>query len=394
MVGVSWAIADENAAANKVFVETVQLLNQAGVAKPAEAINLYEQALHNLDRIVAEFPSSNLAVQIASGQAIGQVSRAGIEKSLGKVKCYQNPAASCVLTQAIEIERELSADPARGGTEAARLDPLRIRALAAIASAQAKVGNVEEANKILSETVEIVRSLKSDTTRGWLLAALAEAQAKTGDGADAFEMARNIKDDLWRAEAFRAIAEAQARAGNVSGALETIRNMKEDAWRARALRAVVEAQAKAGDNRAALETAHSIKQDVVRVEALSAIARLQAKNGDVSEANKILAEALEMARAIKDDATRVRALVTIARAQTKTEDGREAGKILVEALETFHNVKEDFSRTSSLSAITEAHARAGYMHDALETARRIEYDHYRAWAFAILTEFLMDMGLK
>src|SRR5262245_23956183 len=78
LVGTPWAIADENAAANKVFVETVQLLNQAGAAKPAEAIGLYEQALQNLQRIVMEYPSSNLAVQIASGQAIGQVSRAGI----------------------------------------------------------------------------------------------------------------------------------------------------------------------------------------------------------------------------------------------------------------------------------------------------------------------------
>jgi hypothetical protein len=127
---------------------------------------------------------------------------------------------------------------------------------------------------------------------------------------------------------------------------------------------------------------------------LSAVARIQAKNGDMSEANKTLMEALEMARALKDDTARVNALVAIARAQAKTEDGREAGKILAEALETFHNVKEDFSRTSFLSAIAEAHAKAGQVHAALDTTLRIENDQFRAWAFAMLTELLMDMGLK
>jgi hypothetical protein len=61
---VTWVAADENAAANKIFVETVQLLNQAANAQRSEAITLYEKALHNLDRIVAHYPSSNLAVQL------------------------------------------------------------------------------------------------------------------------------------------------------------------------------------------------------------------------------------------------------------------------------------------------------------------------------------------
>lgn len=395
VVYASWARADENAAANKIFVETVQSLGQASTAKPAEAMALYERALQSLDRIVAEFPSSNLAVQIASGQTIGQVSRAGIEKALTKARCYQSPGAGCVLAQAMEITRDLAADPPRaGGTEALRLDPFRIRTLTAIAGAQAKLGNVDEAGKTLNEALEAARGLKSETTRGWLLAAIAEAYAKTGEGAGAVDIARGVKDDLWRAEALRAVAEAQARAGDISGAFETVRNMREDTWRARAMRSIVEAQARAGDVKTAVETARGIKHDAMRIESLGLIARLQAKTGDISEANKLLGEALEMARALKDDTARVSALITIARAQVKTEDGREAGKILAEALETSHSIKEDFFRTSSLSSIAELHARAGHLHDALEVARRIEYDYFRAWAFAVLTESLLDSGLK
>ena len=395
LAGVTWAAADDNTAANKVFVETVQLLNQATAARPSEAIVLYEQAVRNLDKIVAEYPSSNLAVQLASGQAIGQVSRAGIEKALGKAKCYQNPGASCVLAEALEISRDMAADATRAGVaDAMRLDPFRLRALTAIAGAQAKAGDAQEASKALADTLETARNIKGDAARGWLLAAIAEAQAKAGNMKDALELARSIKEDLWRAEALRAIAEAQAKAGSMKDALELTRSIKEDLWRARALRAIAEAQAKAGNVRDALETARSIKNDHARVEALSSVALAQIKAGDAQEATKSLTEALETARNIKEDGLRAGALRAIARAQAREGDVREATKTLVEALETSHNIKEDLSRSGALSAIAEAQARTGNVRDALETVRRIEDGTLRAWVLAILTETLVDMGLK
>jgi len=69
-VGTPYAHADDNAAANKLFVEVVQMIKKAAAAPPTEAIGLYEQALQNLDRIVGTYPGSTLAVQIISGQSI------------------------------------------------------------------------------------------------------------------------------------------------------------------------------------------------------------------------------------------------------------------------------------------------------------------------------------
>jgi hypothetical protein len=86
---VTWVAADDNTAANKIFVETVQLLNQAASAQRSEAIKLYEKALHNLDCIVANYPSSNLAVQLISGQAIGKIHRGETEKALFEAR-YAN----------------------------------------------------------------------------------------------------------------------------------------------------------------------------------------------------------------------------------------------------------------------------------------------------------------
>ena len=84
--GTSCTHADDNAATNKLFVEVVQMVKKAAAAPPTEAIGLYEQALQNLDRIVATYPGSTLAVQIASGQSIGQVSRTDIEQALLKAR--------------------------------------------------------------------------------------------------------------------------------------------------------------------------------------------------------------------------------------------------------------------------------------------------------------------
>jgi tetratricopeptide (TPR) repeat protein len=395
LAGATWAAADDNTAANKVFVETVQLINQATTANPSEAIGLYEQVLRNLDKIVAEYPSSNLAVQLASGQAIGQVSRASIDKALGKAKCYQNPTASCVLADALELARDIAADSTRaGGSDVARLDPIRLRALAALAGAQAKAGDAQEAGKLLTDTLEATRTIKSDASRGWLIAAIVEAQAKAGNIREALDLARSIKEDAWRAEAVRAVVEAQARAGSIKEALDLARSIKEDAWRGRAVRAIAEAQARAGHMREALETARSIKHEHARTEALSAVVTAQTKTGEAPEAGKILAEALDTARTIKEDSLRASALRAIARAQLKAGDAREASKTLAESFETAHSIKEDLSRTGPLSAIAEAQARAGNVRDALETVRRIEDGILRAWVLSVLTETLVEMGLK
>ncbi len=110
-VGTPYAAhADDNAAANKLFVEVVQMVKKAAVAPQTEAMGLYEQALQNLDRIVATYPGSTLAVQIVSGQSIGNVSRTAIEQALLKARqaeCSQNPRAICVLAAALETARSI-----------------------------------------------------------------------------------------------------------------------------------------------------------------------------------------------------------------------------------------------------------------------------------------------
>jgi len=126
-VGVTCAATDDNTSANKIFVETVQLLDQAATAKPSEALGLYEKALQNLDRIVTKYPGSDLAVKIISGQAIGQFSRAGIKKALvetHKVACLGKLSAFCIVADALTTARSIENANARAGALAAIAKPL------------------------------------------------------------------------------------------------------------------------------------------------------------------------------------------------------------------------------------------------------------------------------
>ncbi len=170
-VGVTCATAAENTEANKIFVETVQLLDQAAAAKPSEALGLYEKALQNLDRIVTKYPGSDLAVKIISGQAIGQVSRAGIEKALveaRKAECLRKLSASCIVAEALTTAHSIKdADT-------------RVRALSSIAAAQAQAGMTREANETLADALTTARSIEDVGLRVEALATLAKPLVKMG----------------------------------------------------------------------------------------------------------------------------------------------------------------------------------------------------------------------
>src|SRR5437870_554461 len=70
---------DPNDRANALFVEATKLLRDAASAQTdAAAASMFRQGLAKLDTIVSKYPASSLAVQLASGQNIGDFTRAQI----------------------------------------------------------------------------------------------------------------------------------------------------------------------------------------------------------------------------------------------------------------------------------------------------------------------------
>ena len=69
------ALADETSEANKLFVEAVKLVKSAEGEKSFEkTLSVMEEALARLYKIIDDYPSSDLAVKLISGQSVGGIS--------------------------------------------------------------------------------------------------------------------------------------------------------------------------------------------------------------------------------------------------------------------------------------------------------------------------------
>ena len=203
ILGAGGCKADPEQAANKLLVETAVIWSQYQAlpaddpAQLAARLDLLQQAEANLARIVADYPESTLAVQLATTGAVG------------KIATEQIQAASADVTREIEC----------------RKDPKHCMTL-----------------QVIAEALQTARGLEKATDRGLALADVAKAQAAAGDVAGALETfasalqtARGIEEAVVRAFALATVAEAQAAAGDVAGALQTARGMEDTSDRARAL---------------------------------------------------------------------------------------------------------------------------------------------------------------
>lgn len=101
------AVADANAKANELFVEAVQLWKRAEAVEGDELtqlwkqLDLLKQVEANLDSIVSDYPSSNLAVQLVIGAVgpleVGQV-EASLEELRASINCLSAPL-DCALAR-------------------------------------------------------------------------------------------------------------------------------------------------------------------------------------------------------------------------------------------------------------------------------------------------------
>ena len=68
-------LADDTASANKLFVEAVKLVKSAEGEKSFEkTLSVMEEALAKLNKIIDDYPSSDLAVKLINGQDTGSIS--------------------------------------------------------------------------------------------------------------------------------------------------------------------------------------------------------------------------------------------------------------------------------------------------------------------------------
>jgi replicative superfamily II helicase len=281
------AVADDNADANRLFVEAMQAWKQAeqltgDSREQAETrLELLQEIEANLNRIVEEHSSSDLAVQLLLGP-VGPLELDRLPRLIegAEASVFRFRVAELILAGDIRNAQRGLALNAIQAAQTLETAFYRSMALTKIARAQAKAGDVLGA----FQTAQMIEDV---FIRSRALSGISEVQAKAGDVSGALETAQMIEDAHERSVALNWIARAQAEASqaeasNVSGAqvvviddvseaLATAQMIEDADERSLALRAIAEAQAEAGDLSGSLVTAQTIENDFHRSMALASI---------------------------------------------------------------------------------------------------------------------------
>ena len=284
--------AQNNAAANKLFVEAIRLVQKADAEmKPEEQVRLYEQVLKNLDEIVAKYPGSDLTIKLLTGQSIGDFSKAGVQNKLKNDKCLLKPAL-CFLATALAVTKLIpDADD--------KVDPFN-----AIATAYAKMGETGKAKEYLAKAMKIIPSVNVKF-RVWNFESVAKVQIEIGDIPGATEAAKKIMDLPYKISGIRyqknakqvgyntyaRIAEAQAKAGDFQGAIKTTEKIASDIWRNNSLMKLGRKLIKAKNFSYALSTFEKITNKSI---SLPLMAEAYFGNGKIKESRAAIKEAIEI----------------------------------------------------------------------------------------------------
>ena len=217
------AIADENSKANRLVVEAVQLLKAADEEQNLpKKVELLTTAKQNLERIIEDYPGSDAAVKLATGQNIGVLSL---------------------------------------NTVSAQLGGARAPVLLDIALKQLGAQNLDAARMTLSTAIEGIRYIRDTNVREGLFVDAIIMQAYAVDFDGATENVQFINDTYKRAQALRGIAEAQIYAEvfdsalvTLDTAIETTQYISDALGRVLALINIAEMQEQAGNLDGALNT--------------------------------------------------------------------------------------------------------------------------------------------
>ena len=257
-LGAAPAHADANAEANRLFVSAVQLWNdlQALTADTEQTVVLLSEIDATLQRIIAEHPASDLAVQLLIGP-VGPLSAADIAAAVVDLCDDDNLRLPCALQAAGRITKEPGARWAIPG----------------VALRLARSGDVAGATEVaLSAPTAEIRDLG--------LRLMVAALARAGDPAAAQEVNRQVSTDANQVYGWHSVALARARTGNAAGATDISLAIGYPGIRDDTLRDIAAALVWAGDPVGARSAAQLIESLPRRVQALYSVEMLEAWRRD------------------------------------------------------------------------------------------------------------------
>ena len=280
----------------------------------AGALELYEEAVAKLERIVSRYPSSPLAEGLARDEAeIGGVTLGELKQVVLPQMRRKAEAESSPLACALYVARAIKTPEIEM--------PLLIR----IAAAYNEIGQRQRASDLLSRTLEMAGAAKEVETREDISSRIAGLYAEAGQFDRAMEIARGIEDPGLKVRAMVEISVRYAELGQGDAASETFTR--------------------------ALEFAGKIEEPGSRQGALLEIAAGYAEIGEYGRV-------LEVAQAMADPDAREEALAKIA-------GEYQVARVSDKALKVAGTI--EYFRTSALAAIAGKCAEAGRFEQAMDS---------------------------
>ena len=331
VVQVAQALPDDpNQAANMLLIQALDLIDAAAAeADPTAALDLLRQAEARLDRIVAEFPASNLAVQLRTGQQIGTFSAVALAE---------------LVADAERAIVQVEADAAHA---------------ALLAEEEAWCVDNPDVCRLLSAAQETADGIDGPFYRLVALTSIALVETDAGLFARARDRVDGIDDPVETSRALGYLAAAEAGAGLLMRSEQTLAST--------------------------VAAANAIEEAERRAIALEAIADAQAEAGLHEQAVGLYSDAVAAAQLIDDRSDRDRVLVAIARGQSATRDFRAA-------IGTIGMIRSLEEQSRALASLAEGYAAAGLLADATDLIDRIDHGESRIAALRSIAVAFADAG--
>ena len=199
---LSGCSGDPNEEANKLYTEASQFMQSSKTEDGSYSVvfDLYERAKNRIDRILSRYPSSNIAVELLSGNIkISGFTLSQFQELEGSLKLLveaEQFPLSCAILVTKTIENA----------------SFKVWALAEIAGKYTEAGQNEQAAQLLSQALQSAETIEIAPFKAWALADIAGKYAEAGQFSQALQTAKTIEDAYVKAGVLVEIAVKYAEA--------------------------------------------------------------------------------------------------------------------------------------------------------------------------------------